>query len=89
MLSRTMLSLFLDGRRPRLVLYYSVTQWERENPWGPNISFPKTGALVLEDRLRADERRASQRRPGADERRRALTPRHEAAIRIECVALPV
>lgn len=28
-------------------LYYSVTQWEHDNPWGPNVSFPKTGDGVL------------------------------------------
>lgn len=28
-------------------LYYSITQWEREDPWGLNVSFPKTGDGVL------------------------------------------
>ncbi len=49
----------LDAGEPRIMmwgswyegasgfLYYSVTQWERANPWGPNISFPKTGDGVL------------------------------------------
>jgi hypothetical protein len=49
----------LDAAEPRITmwgswyegasgfLYYSMTQWERDNPWGPNISYPKTGDGVL------------------------------------------
>jgi hypothetical protein len=49
----------LDAAEPRITmwgawyegatgfLYYSMTQWEREEPWGANISFPKTGDGVL------------------------------------------
>jgi hypothetical protein len=49
----------LDAGEPRIMmwgswfegatgfLYYSITQLAQDDPWGPNISFPKTGDGVL------------------------------------------
>jgi hypothetical protein len=49
----------LDAAEPRIMmwgswfegatgfLYYSITQLDQKDPWGPNISFPKTGDGVL------------------------------------------
>jgi hypothetical protein len=49
----------LDAAEPRITmwgawfegasgfLYYSITGWQSEDPWGPNIAYPKTGDGVL------------------------------------------